>query len=319
MSKSEHCIKNFPVSLFSSVMGFSGLSIAYQRYEALSGSEPLLGRYLIFFSLALFFLLLSTYLFKLLRFTDEVKSEIRHPVRSNFIATISISQLLLSIGFLEINPFLSQGLWVAGTIMHLTFTLFILSRWITHNYEIAHSNPAWFIPIVGNLIVPIAGIHFYPLEISQFFFSIGFFFYLSLFTIVFYRIIFHPQLPEKFIPTLFILIAPPAIGFVSYTKLFNSLDPFALFLFYVAVFFTLLLFSMLPYFFRLRFYISWWAYTFPLCAITIASFAFFKATASSLFFFLGTFLLAISTIMICLVLYKTLKAFYAHTLCKAEE
>jgi tellurite resistance protein len=38
-----------------------------------------------------------------------------------------------------------------------------------NKYEIKHFNPAWFIPIVGNILVPIAGVHHAPIEISYFF------------------------------------------------------------------------------------------------------------------------------------------------------
>jgi tellurite resistance protein len=48
-----------------------------------------------------------------------------------------------------------------------------------------------------------------------------------LFAIILNRIIFHNQFAPKFMPTLFILIAPPAIGFISYIKLTGSLDFFA--------------------------------------------------------------------------------------------
>lgn len=100
----------------------------------------------------------------------------------------------------------------------------IVSRWITKNYEIIHSNPAWFLPVVGNIIVPIFGVDVAHKEISWLFFSVGLSFWLLLFTIIVYRIIFHHQLAEKFIPTLFILIAPPAIGFVLLRRIAGEID-----------------------------------------------------------------------------------------------
>lgn len=120
--------------------------------------------------------------------------------------------------------------------MHLSITLLIVSCWITKNYEIAHSNPAWFLPVVGNIIVPIFGVDVVHKEISWFFFSVELSFWLLLFTIIVYRIIFDHQLAEKFIPTLFILIAPPAVGFVSYLKLVGHVDGFARILLYLAFF-----------------------------------------------------------------------------------
>ncbi len=319
MSNHTQCLQHFPVSLFASVMGTTGLSIAYQRYSHIIGIPPWIGFSLLTLATILFLSISLIYLRKFFHYRAEVIAEFHHPVRANFFPAISISLLLLSIGFLEIHTTLALWLWGIGSSLHLAFTLIIISRWITENYDINHSNPAWFIPVVGNILVPIAGIQFVNIEISYFFFSIGLFFWLSLFTIVFYRIIFHHQLAQKFIPTLFILIAPPAIGFVSYVKLVGTIDVFAHFLLYVALFFTLLLSTMIPYFWRLKFFVSWWAYTFPLCAMTIASILAFNLLHLPFFAYLSTLLLASSTLIVAFVFYKTLEAIRLQTLCQAEE
>ena len=76
-----------------------------------------------------------------------------------FVPTISISLLLLAIAAMHQAPALSKGLWVAGTVLHAGLTLYVMSSWIRHDkFEITHLNPAWFIPVVGNILVPIAGV-----------------------------------------------------------------------------------------------------------------------------------------------------------------
>jgi nitric oxide reductase large subunit len=62
------------------------------------------------------------------------------------------------------------------------------------------------------------------------------FFWLVLFIIIFYRITFHQRLAEKLIPTLFIMIAPPALGFISYIRLTGTYDMVARLLLNVALF-----------------------------------------------------------------------------------
>jgi len=99
---------------------------------------------------------------------------------------------MLSIATIEMNEALSKYLWLFGTGLHFLFTLKIISIWIHHtHFEIKHMNPAWFIPAVGNILVPISGIKHFSPEISWFSFSIGLFFWIILLVIFFNRIIFH--------------------------------------------------------------------------------------------------------------------------------
>jgi hypothetical protein len=133
-------------------------------------------------------------------------------------------------------------LWLAGTALHLVFTFYVMDVWIHHDkFEVHHINPAWFIPVVGNVLVPIAGMELGYTELSWFFFSIGMLFWLVLFAIIFYRVLFHNPLPGKLMPTFFILIAPPAVGFIACIKLTGDLDAFGRVLYYSGLFLTLLL------------------------------------------------------------------------------
>ncbi|MFO7542026.1 MAG: SLAC1 anion channel family protein [Thiobacillus sp.] len=261
-------------------------------------------------------LLAAIYLAKLARYPGEVAGEARHPVKLAFVPTVSISLILLSIATLHPAPHASFWLWSIGTVLHLALTLYVLSSWMHHDkYEIQHLNPAWFIPVVGNILVPIAGIHHAPFEISRFFFSAGLFFWPVLTAILFNRLIFHTSMPARLMPTLFIFIAPPAVGFVSYINLVGGIDAFAMVMYSVALFFTLLLATQIAYFTKLAFFLSWWAYSFPIAAITIATMAMAEHTGVAFFFTLAIVLLAILTLVIAGLLARTLLAVFRCEIC----
>jgi tellurite resistance protein len=310
----------FPISFFAVVMGLSGLAIAWENAQ-LTFSLPFRLEYpLIIFTAVVFCTLLILYLSKLIRHPQEVIKELNHPVKLNFFPAISISLILLSIAILKILPGLSNALWTIGTALHLSFTLYVMNIWIYHDkFEIHHINPAWFIPVVGNVLVPIAGTAHGYTEISWFFFSIGILFWLVLFTIIFYRVLFHHPLPEKLMPTFFILIAPPSVGFISYVKLAGGLDNFAHVLYYSGLFLTLLLIIQVPRFSRLQFFLSWWAYSFPLAAITIATLLMYRIQKQAGFAVIGWLLLSILTMVVVFLLYRTLKAVGANKICVPED
>lgn len=311
-------IKNFPIMMFAIVMGLSGLTIVYQKAAAWLGFPAILASGLTLIVTIVFLMIAFLYLAKLFFYFEEVKLEFEHPIRINFFAAASISLVLLSIVYHEISLFVAQSLWYTGAILQTFLTFYTISFWINKNMEITHSNPAWFIPIVGNVIVPIGGFGFADREVLIYFFAVGIFFWIVLLPIIVNRIIFHHQLAQKFLPTLFILIAPPAVGVVSYIKITEQFDLFASFLYSIALFFTFLLLFMIKNFLKLQFFISWWAFTFPLAAITIASLSAFHKTHILFYSAIGMFFLIISTLVIVFVGYKTLYYISKKEICIAE-
>jgi tellurite resistance protein len=312
-------LEHFPISFFATVMGLAGLTIASEKAQSNLGLNLHLTGALVAVTAAVFVVVLALYAVKLARHPEAVRQELHHPIKLSFFPTISISVILLSVATLQQMPGLAHVLWLIGTALHLLFTLYVLNAWIQQeHFEVHHINPAWFIPVVGNVLVPVAGLPLGYVELSWFFFSIGMLFWLVLFTIIFYRILFHNPIPARLTPTLFILIAPPAVGFVAYTKLAGTLDSFARVLFFSAVFLTLLLFTQVRRFARLQFFLSWWAYSFPLAAITIASFVMQDLTGNSSYRLLGMGLLGVLTLVVGMLIVRTLWAIRAKGICVPE-
>ena len=142
--------------------------------------------------------------------------------------------------------------------------------------------------------------------------------WLVLMTIVLYRLFFHDPLPARLAPTLFILIAPPAVGFLSYVSLIDGVDAFARILYFSALFLTLLLASNALRFFRLPFFISAWAYSFPLAAMTIATFEMSVRSGAGFYGGLAGGLLALLTLLLALLVVKTIGAALQHRICVPE-
>ena len=308
----------FPIMMFAIVMGLSGLTMIYKRVSEVLYFPSFISILMMIVTSVIFLLILYFYTLKLMKHKNEVKKEFSHPVRINFFAASSISILLLSMIYRHNIDEISQILFIIGAILHIFFTFYTIKFWINNNLEMQHSNPAWFIPIVGNLIVPIAGKGFVDDSILYFYFSIGIFFWIILFSIILNRIIFHNQFAPKFMPTLFILIAPPSIGFISYIKLTGTLDFFAQILFNLGLFFTILVFVMYKNFINIKFFISWWAFTFPMAAITLSTILMYELTSKWFYGFLAYFLTFITTLIVILVAIQTIKHMRKKEICIME-
>ncbi|MBK1647249.1 C4-dicarboxylate ABC transporter [Rhabdochromatium marinum] len=321
MTASEPRLKHFPIAFFAIVMGLTGVSIAWHKAQHTFNLPVDMAGGLLWIAIGIFAVAVVLYLAKLLRFPHAVVQEIRNPVQLNFFPAISINLLLLSIALLNSAPAVAEVLWMLGAAVHLALTLYVMTVWMHHDQlEVHHINPAWFIPIVGTVVVPIAGVPLGYGELSWFFFSIGILFWLVLLTIIVYRMLFHHPLPERLMPTFFILIAPPAVGFIAYTRLAGltdggHLDVFARILYYSGLFLTLLLATQIGRFLRIQFYLSWWAYSFPLAAITIASLIMYELTGLQAFAIIGACLLTAVTLVVLFLLFRTAQAIGAKQIC----
>jgi tellurite resistance protein len=318
-NRDNYQIKHFPISFFSIILGLSGYTIAFQKSEQIVNLPIHLSQYLLWLSLVLFGVISAVYLAKILSFRDQVSLEFDNPIKLSFFPTFSISLILFSIAFLPVNMVASKYFWIFGTIIQFLFTVRIISIWIQHTkFKIIHMNPAWFIPAVGNILVPVAGVSHFSPEISWFFYSIGLGFWVILSVIFFNRVIFHDPLPEKLLPTMFILIAPPAVGFISSVRLFGEVNDFGRMLYYFALFMAFLLFAQIGMFKKARFYLSWWAYSFPVAAMTVANILYFHESNYAFLKILSYLFFVLLSFVIIGLLAKTASAIYKREICVEE-
>ncbi|MDO5045775.1 SLAC1 anion channel family protein [Campylobacter sp.] len=308
-------IKNFPIMFFAVIMGLGGLTLSYEKLNLVFNLSNFIFEILRSVTTLIFIVISAIYTLKFINFKENIKDEFAHPVKINFFAAFSISIFLLAAIWRDVDG-LHQILFYPALVIQTFLTLYVVSFWINKNMLINHSNPAWFIPIVGNLVVVLAS-----KETGAFlwyYFSIGIFFWVVLFTIVFYRIIFHDQLAQKFIPTLFILIAPPAVGFLGYVKLTGNFDVTAQLFLNLTLFFVLLILFMFKNFTKLKFFLSWWAFTFPTAAASMAFLRAYELNKSLFFAVFGIVLFIALVFFICTVSYLTIKAIKNNEICVVE-
>ena len=308
-------LSNFPIMFYAAVMGLGGMCLAYEKLNFIYQISDFLFYFLRGFASAIFLIITTFYLAKLIKFPSKCREEFSHQIKINFFATFSISLLILSILW-KSNDAIYQILFYIGIFIQTFLTFYVISFWINNNIATTNLNPAWFIPIVRNLIVVVAdksGGRF-----AWYYFSVGIFFWLVLFSNIFYRIIFGEQLAKKFMPTLFILIAPPAIAFLDYVKITKNFDTFAIILLNLTIFFSVLPIFLYRNFIKLKFFLSWWAFTFPLAAASLAFLRAYELGAGEIFGYFGIFMFALLLFFIFMVSFFTIKAIMNAQICTDE-
>ena len=203
-------LEHFPVTFFAVIMGMAGVTLALAAGENAYGLGSQLSGVVFGITVFLFLLMGMGYVAKALQHPRSVLEEWRHPVRMAFFPAISISLLLLAAATLTRDRQIAEFLWLVGAVTQALLTIAVISGWIgARAFQTGHLSPAWFIPAVGNVIAPIAGVPLGYFELSWYFMSVGLIFWIVLMTLVINRLIFHDPLPGRLQPTLVILIAPP--------------------------------------------------------------------------------------------------------------
>ncbi len=312
-------VERFPVSAFSVVMGLAGLALALGAQTRGLGIGDAWALLVTVPTSLLFLVLAALYGVKVARYPAAVRAEWAHPVKLAFFPTVAISLTLLAAAWLPHAPTLARALSVAGCALQLALTLAVLSAWLFRGrFEVGHANPAWFLPVVGNILVAVPGATLLPGEVSWFFFGVGLLFWVLLFAVLLHRVVFHPALPEKLMPTFFIFIAPPALAFLAYLGLTGNLDPFARVTYYTALFLTLLLLLQSPRFVRLPFSLSGWAYSFPVATVTVATSAMHARTGHAFFQILAWGLLGLLLFIVGVLVTRTSAVVRRHGLALDE-
>jgi tellurite resistance protein len=271
---------------FSLVMGLSGLALAWHSAQAALG-DMATGIALVVGGLAVlvFGVLLVASVLRMVRHPQALADDLKHPVRHAFVAALPVSLLLLATVGVALGGATGglstvwRGVWWLGSLTQLWATVWVLSRWIAPAAAAQPGQgpgntglwpavtPVLLIPVVGNVVAPLAGI---PLGMdgwSAAQMGIGVFFWPLVLLLTLVRRIAHSPLPERVLPAWFITIAPPAVIGLVLVQMQAPL-PVVQALWGVGLFFLLWVAPVIKRIVAQPFGVAFWALSFPLAAFT---------------------------------------------------
>jgi tellurite resistance protein len=274
-------LAHLPVGLFGAPMSLSALCAAWRLAHVMWVTPIFISEAIGALALVAFVVVAVAYGIKIARYPARVLAEFRHPVQGPLFATFIIALLLLPGVLHPYVPGFAEAMWCVGAVLMVAFTTLIVHRWLNQQQGIDHPTPTWFVPVIGILNIPAAGF-FHDLsvvrELDLLAVGIGLVFAFVLFTLVFARLVLRPSLPAPLQPTLAILMAPFAVGFVGYTSAVSGVDRLAAYLFYVGLFMAAVMAPRLVrQAWRGPFRTSWWAVSFPLAALAVSALRYAEA------------------------------------------
>ena len=298
-----------PVSFFSISMGYAGLAVAWREVSHLYGMPGGIADGFMILGLIIFGVLAYGQLRRWQSNAAVLSAEFEDPIKGAFFATFSMSLLSLAGSVLVHSPMVATLMWGVGAAAHLVIAVAIISRWFERDCDVSNVNPGWFLPSAGNLLVPITGAQLGFVELSWFFFAVGFVFWAILFVILIYRVIFLGPFRTDLMPTLFVFLAPPSLAALAMDALSGHItSPVAKVLIYTSVFFALLLATLWRQFQKTGFAPIWWACTFPTAAMATACLRYGEQVAATGAHFAGLIALGFSTVAVGVLSILTVRA-----------
>lgn len=349
LDRPTDAVRHFHPGWFASVMGTGILAVATAHSAPFVPGVEALAAVLWVANTILCLVLLVPWVARWAFFFDDAWADVSHPTRGAFYSTLPIGLLVLGVDFSSIGrqyigaemaiP-VAQGLWIAGTVLAFFFGVLIPFRWFVNpSIPVEQTNGGWFMPPVANIVVPASGaaivgtwgslILCHVMCLVAFaFLGIGFFLFLIVTVMLVARLVYHPLPPAHLAPTLWIGLGPIGVGSLALVRLSTtatsifgqhlaeaqvllhlaSLTLWGFGLWWLAMAIALTLRYLREPF---PFAMSWWAFTFPLGAYTVATYLLADAYQVALLGIFGFALWLLLLFFWTLVLAKTAAA--AHT------
>ncbi|XP_019192901.1 PREDICTED: S-type anion channel SLAH4-like [Ipomoea nil] len=247
-----------------------------------------------------------------LRF-DMVKNEFLHHVGVNYLFAPWISWLLL----LQATPFFKPKtttayylvLWWVFVVPIVALDVKIYGQWFTKGkrYLSGIANPTSQMSVIGNLVCARAAAQMGWKESAICMFSLGMAHYFVLFVTLYQRLPGSGSIPAILRPVFFLFFAAPSMASLAWDSISGNFDNSSKMLFYLSLFLFISLVCR-PALFKKsmkKFNVAWWAYSFPLTAMAMASTEYAQAVKSTEAHILMLILSGLSVLVLLLLLLCT--------------
>ena len=257
---------------FAMTMGWAGLAQAWHRAVPIMGEEAhWFAAAAAAFAAIVFIAILGAIAWRMRLHPGALGEDLRHPLRHPFAAALPVSMLLLALAVMTIGgggplaTALAGLLFWPGAILQFVATAWVIGRIVRDRLDWPAVTPVLFIPIVGNVVVPLPALLLGQPELGWFFFGIGVFFWPIATTLNFVRTA-HLPIPDRVAPSWMILVAPPALVGIGLVTQGAGLSA-GLAMLGVATLFVAVALLKLRATASTGFSMAWWGLSFPLTAI----------------------------------------------------
>jgi tellurite resistance protein len=250
-------------NLFGIPFGIAGLADVWAAARPVLGTSPAVANALYLLSAVAWLIVLAAYL---RQGPWRLAADLRDRTVGPFVSLAVMTPLLVSSDLGGYALGAAQAL--VAVFLGLTVALggWLTGQWIAGDYSLDAFHPGYILSTVAGLVGAIAAAAVHLHALAEFSFGIGVLSWLLL-GFIFGRLFFRPALPAALVPTLALLIAPPAVAGVAYFFLSHgATGPIGAGLAGYTVLAAMAQLRLIPLYARLRFSVATWTFTFSYAA-----------------------------------------------------
>jgi tellurite resistance protein TehA-like permease len=204
-----------------------------------------------------------------IRSGSPLKDQLLHPVQGPLAAIVPLSGMLLGGNLAATFPAAGAMLVGVSMIAATAFAAWLVSTWMGGRIELGALHGGYLLPTVAGGFVAAGAAQAIGLrDLGWAAFGVATVFWVIMTALLVARLISRPPLPDVLVPTLAVVMAPPAVGGLALFALTDHTStPLSLAFAGLAVVLVGAQLAFLPRYRRLSFSLGFWSFTFPAAAV----------------------------------------------------
>lgn len=258
-----------PLNTLAIPLGLAGLAQVWSVATSALGLPFELGQAFWLIAAMAWIWTLAVHVHRGARTDQPLSHQLMHFAQGPLAAILPIAAMLLGASLHRTIPLAGTLLTLISIAGAAAFAAWILSFWMRGELPLESVHGGYFLPIsaaglVGALTAAETGLDW--LAVGSF--AVGIFFWLVISVFFFLRLALRPAMPAQLIPTLAIMIAPPAVASAAWLMISGG-RPDHVFegLTALTAFMVLIQVMLLPRYRALPFSVGFWSFTFPVASV----------------------------------------------------
>jgi tellurite resistance protein len=258
-----------PLNTFAIGFGLAGLAEVWSTAGRTLGFPGIVAQVLWLIAAIAWVWLIVAHLVRGAGSGSSLSAQLRHPAQGPIAALVPITGMLLAGDLLTLVPVAGVALLLLSTIAAAVFAAWLIGTWLQGALTLEALHGGYLLPtvaagLVGADVAAAAGLP----TMGWGLFGVGLFFWAVVTTLLLLRFAIRPALPDPLVPTMAILVAPPAVAGIAWFSLDGlRVDPVSSMLAGLGVLLLLVQLALLPRYRVLRFSLGFWSFTFPAAAV----------------------------------------------------